>query len=110
MKPKKDNFNTLKEKDLETVSLRFKALSDVSRLKIVQALKEGERSVTEIVEFTKLSQPNVSRHLQVLTTSGLIGKRRNGLSIMYRIVDKSLSSLCSVVCRSVKAEVSHHKQ
>jgi len=88
---------------MERVAARFRALSEVSRLLLVQALQDGEQSVTQLVERTGLSQPNVSRHLTVLRHAGLVGRRRDGLSVLYRVVDEHLGELCSVVCKSVAA-------
>ena len=96
---KKAPLDRLSESDFEEIAGHFRALSEVSRLKIVAALQRGERSVGEIVEATNLSQPNVSKHLAILMARRLIAKRRIGTSAIYRIADDSLKELCSVVCR-----------
>ncbi len=88
---------------MEAVALRFRALGEVSRLSIVQTLQNGERTVTDLVAATGLSQPNVSSHLSVLVNAGLIGRRRDGLNMFYRIVDENLAELCAVVCKSVSS-------
>lgn len=93
LKPKSDQM-------LEEMALRFKALSEVNRLKIVERLQVSELSVNQIVEATGLSQPNVSRHLSVLTAAKLIGRRKVGLSVLYRITDESLKKICAAVCAS----------
>ena len=89
----------------EAIAARFRALGEVNRLKIVQCLQNGECNVSELVAFTALSQPNVSRHLQVLVAAGLVGKRKQGLNVLYRIVDDSLADLCVVVCRGASASM-----
>lgn len=86
---------------LEPVASRFRALGEISRLQIISALHAGEKGVNDLVELTGLSQPNVSKHLSILVSAGLVGRRREGINIRYRIVDKSLNDLCSIVCRSV---------
>lgn len=88
--------------NLDVIANRFRALSEVSRLKIVQCLQDGEKNVTEIVESTGLSQPNVSRHLQILVQAGLIGRKKDGLSVLYKITDKTLSKICKIVCESLE--------
>lgn len=96
---------TLKNLDHETfekLAGRFRALSEVSRLRIVEALQRGEMSVSELVVKTGLNQPNVSRHLQVLHQVGLIGRRKDGTTTLYRIVDNTLSQVCGLVCGSVR--------
>lgn len=90
----------LSDKEFEQIAQRFKALSEANRLKIIACLQSGEKSVNELVEETSLSQPNVSRHLSILVNSGLIGRRKDGNSVIYSIVDESLSEICRIVCKS----------
>lgn len=85
----------------EALANRFRALGEVSRLRIVESLQRGEKSVNEIVEATGLSQPNVSRHLQVLVSAALVGRRKDGVSVLYRIIDDSLSKVCAIVCKDI---------
>lgn len=99
----KNTLKSLSNSELERVARNFQALSEVSRLRIVQALHSGEKSVSQLVELTKLSQPNVSRHLTVLVNAGLIGRRKSGLNVLYRITEASLAELCAIVCKSVTA-------
>ncbi|MBL7661866.1 winged helix-turn-helix transcriptional regulator [bacterium] len=100
---RKNPIRHLKVDDLEKVALRFRCLGEVSRLRIVQSLMGGEKNVTEIVTFTGLSQPNVSRHLTQLVTSQLIAKRKSRQNVIYSIRDRSLAAICSIVCQSVKS-------
>lgn len=86
----------------ESIALRFRALSELSRLKIVEALQSGEKNVTELVELTELSQSNVSRHLNILVSAGLVSRKKDGLNMLYRISDSTLLDLCALMCRSVK--------
>ena len=86
---------------LEIVALRFKALSDASRLQILQSLFNGERSVQELCETTGMSQANVSKHLSVLAEQGIVKKRRQGLFVYYSIGDNSIYELCDIVCGAV---------
>jgi ArsR family transcriptional regulator, arsenate/arsenite/antimonite-responsive transcriptional repressor len=65
----------------------FKALSDVNRLRILNLLLHGELCVCDIQYVLESSQPNVSRHLAYLKSSGLVLDRRDGLRIFYRLAD-----------------------
>ena len=65
----------------------FKALSDVNRLRILNLLLHGELCVCDIQYVLDSSQPNVSRHLAYLKSSGLVLDRRVGLRIFYRLAD-----------------------
>lgn len=86
---------------LEIVASRFRALSDASRLQILQNLFNGERSVQELCELTLMSQANVSKHLSVLSEQGIVQKRRQGLFVYYSIADSSIYELCDIVCGAV---------
>lgn len=97
----KNNLARLTESDFNVIAIRFKALSEPSRLKIIAALQAGEKSVNDLAETTGLSQSNVSRHLTLLVASALLGRRKERNNVFYRIVDKSLTDLCSLICRSI---------
>lgn len=74
----------------------FRALGEVSRLRIIQALNSGERSVSDLVNLTGLSQPNASRHLGILIAANLIEKRKDGVKVLYRVADESLTEVCAL--------------
>ncbi|MBX7143701.1 MAG: metalloregulator ArsR/SmtB family transcription factor [Oligoflexia bacterium] len=97
----KNALKNLQPDALEAVAMRFRALGEPSRLLILQVLQVGEVNVTDLVKMTGLSQPNVSRHLSVLVNAGLVGRRKDGLNVLYRVVDENLTEICSIVCRSV---------
>ncbi|MFP3870955.1 MAG: ArsR/SmtB family transcription factor [Syntrophobacteria bacterium] len=65
----------------------MKALSDPSRVKILKMLQHRQMCVCEIKEALKLSQPTVSRHLQVLENAGLVTYQKDGLWVNYRLAD-----------------------
>lgn len=83
---------------LEKAAEYFGLLSEPSRLRIIQAICFEERSVQEVVEYTGLPQPNVSRHLNLLHRSGVLGRRREGTSVYYRVADPLLTEVCRLVC------------
>ncbi|KUO52817.1 MAG: hypothetical protein APF76_02460 [Desulfitibacter sp. BRH_c19] len=71
-------------KELEQV---FKALSDVTRLKIVEMVSEKEMCVYDIFQKLNISQPAVSHHLKILKQAGLIVGRKKGKWVLYSIND-----------------------
>ena len=87
---------------LDLVAARFKVLSEPLRLRILQALEDGEMNVNEITEEVESSQPNVSKHLKVLQDAGLIGRRQEGTTVYCFVADESVRELCDVVCSSVR--------
>jgi len=87
-----DEMSTLLTQAAE-VSEILKALSHSNRLLILCFLLEGERSVSEIEEFTSIAQATVSQHLTRLRQEKLIASRRDGRQIYYRIVDSKIATL-----------------
>jgi DNA-binding transcriptional ArsR family regulator len=92
----------LSEGALELVAHRFAVLSEPMRLRLIQALFEGERSVGDLVAATGGTQGNVSRHLQTLTQAHVLTRRREGLQVFYSIADPSIFRLCELVCGSLE--------
>ena len=71
----------------------FKVLGDDSRLRILQALGDRERSVSEILDATDLAQTLASFHLRILREAGVLTTERRGPFIYYRLADPSLLNL-----------------
>ena len=71
----------------------FKVLGDDSRLRILQALGDHERSVSEILDATDLAQTLASFHLRILREAGVLTTERRGPFIYYRLADPSLLNL-----------------
>lgn len=90
---------------IELVARRFAVLSDPTRLRLVHTLFAGEQNVTQLVAATQGTQANVSRHLQTLTTAGVLGRRKEGLMVFYFIEDKSIFQLCDLVCGSLERQL-----
>jgi len=90
---------------LTLVAERFKALADPARLRLLNALRPGERTVGELVEETELSQANVSKHLAQLHTLGFVRRRKEGLFVYYSLADKDIFRLCDVMCGRIEAEL-----
>ena len=90
---------------LVLIAERFKALAEPARLHILNCLRGGELTVTELVEETELGQANVSKHLQLLHTLGFVSRRKEGLFVYYALADKSVFQLCDVMCGRLEAEM-----
>ncbi len=71
----------------------FRGFSDASRLTILNMLRQGERSVSQIVEETGLSQPNASQHLACLKDCGLVVSRQEGRSVFYTLADERMEDI-----------------
>lgn len=95
---------------LELIANRFKILSEPLRLQILQHLQNGEKSVTELTDLIETSQPNVSKHLKILQTSGLVKRRQEGNTVFYAIADESIFTLCEVVCNSLETRLKNQAE
>ena len=82
--------------DVDALSEIFTALSDPTRLRIIYAIKERERSVGEIGEFLGLSQPSVSQHLRRLRHLRVVRLRRAGRHHFSRLDDDHVATLLTV--------------
>ncbi len=71
----------------------FRGFSDPSRLSILEALRAGPLTVTEIVEGTGLSQSNASNHLGCLRDCGLVSREQQGRYVHYQLGDKRVATL-----------------
>jgi DNA-binding transcriptional ArsR family regulator len=79
--------------ELASAERFFKVLGDDNRLRILQALQGGERSVSEILERTGLPQTLASFHLRILREAGVLATERRGAFVYYRLADASLLNL-----------------
>jgi DNA-binding transcriptional ArsR family regulator len=88
----------LDAEQLQRVAGLFRAFSEPTRLAIIQELKSGELSVSEIVVRLTTSQANVSKQLKLLHDTGLVQRRKEGTQVLYQIADPMVLELCALVC------------
>lgn len=98
---------SLPDASVDQIAQRFRAMGEPMRLRILMLLEEGERSVGDLVERLSTSQANISKHLQVLMTCGLLERRKHGLNVFYAIADPRIFDMCEMVCGSLKR---HHTE
>ena len=90
---------------LELVAARFRMLAEPMRLRLLNELRDGEKTVTALVEATGAGQANASKHLSLLADAGMVGRRKEGLNVYYFIADESLFELCDLVCGRLQKEL-----
>lgn len=95
---------------MELVAERFKALAEPARLQILQALRSGEQTVSELVEATGLGQANVSKHLQLLHGLGFVDRRKEGLYVHYRLAGDDIFRMCDLMCGRIEDEAERRRQ
>ena len=86
----------------ELIARRFRLLAEPTRVKLLDRLHEGEASVQELAEAVGTTQQNVSKHLVALADAGILGRRKQGNFVYYRVADESIWRLCDDVCGSVE--------
>ena len=88
----------------ESVAELFSLLSTPIRLKIIGALCNGEKNVSQLLAEIDTTQPNMSQHLNTLYQAGVLGKRRDGVQIFYRIINDRVVTLCRAICMQIAIE------
>lgn len=95
---------------LDAVAERFRILGEPMRLKILHVLREGEQTVSTLVERTGGGQANVSKHLQLLHQHGFVSRRKEGTSIWYAIQEPEVFQLCDLVCGGIEEDLERRRQ
>lgn len=82
-----------------------KGFADPKRLILINALRDGERSVTELCEVTRIQQANASQHLAILKSKGLVTSRREGQRVYYKVtspkINEALDLLLAVMAEQL---------
>lgn len=86
----------------ELIARRFKLLGEPMRVKLLDRLRGGEASVQELAAEVGTTQQNVSKHLGALADAGIVGRRKQGNFVYYKVVDDGIWQLCNDVCGQVE--------
>lgn len=89
----------------DSVAELFGLLSTPIRLKIIGALCNGEKNVSQLLAEINTTQPNMSQHLSTLYRAGVLGRRRDSTQIYYRLQSERVAMLCRAVCTQVAIEM-----
>ena len=95
---------------LTIIAERFKALAEPVRLQVLNALRHGEMTVTELAGETELGQANLSKHLQLLHTLGFVTRRKEGLYVYYALTNDDVFRLCDIMCGRLGAEATRRRR
>jgi DNA-binding transcriptional ArsR family regulator len=101
---------TLTPELLTIIAARFKVLAEPARLSILNALRDGEMTVTELVDETRMGQANVSKHLQLLHAHGFVKRRKDGTFTYYAVADRGVFRLCDAMCGHLEAEAAARRK
>lgn len=83
---------------IERIARTFRVIGEPMRIRLLDAMRDGEATVGELVEATGASQQNVSKHLGVLHEAELISRRQSGREVYYEIADPTVFDICEMVC------------
>jgi DNA-binding transcriptional ArsR family regulator len=86
---------------VDLIARRFRVIGEPTRIKLLDQLRDGERSVNELAARLDAGQQNVSKHLTVLADAGVLARRKDGTHVYYRIADDGVLGLCEQVCGSL---------
>jgi DNA-binding transcriptional ArsR family regulator len=90
---------------VELIAERFRALSEPTRIKLLDRLREGEASVLDLTEAIGTTQQNVSKHLGLLQRASIVARRKQGNFAYYSIADERVFELCETVCGSLQRQL-----
>ncbi|MFH2011614.1 MAG: metalloregulator ArsR/SmtB family transcription factor [Pseudomonadota bacterium] len=102
----------LTETEMELLELQadiLKMLANPKRLSIIHILKDKERTVGELIKITGYPAANISQHLSLLKSKGLVVTRREGTYIIYALSSPKLEQACDIM-REVLMEQLEHKK
>ncbi|MEI8326541.1 MAG: metalloregulator ArsR/SmtB family transcription factor [Betaproteobacteria bacterium] len=89
---------------LQEVAAYFQVLSEPTRLRILNLLRDAEHNVGELAELCGFTAANISRHLALLTKHGFLLRESRGTNVYYRTADKSVYTLCDLVCGNIACQ------
>lgn len=89
----------------ESAAQLFALLATPLRLKIISAVCEKEKNVSELLALIDTTQPNMSQHLTALHRKGVLSRRREGAQIFYSLQSERVAMLCRAVCTQVAIEL-----
>jgi DNA-binding transcriptional ArsR family regulator len=90
---------------VELIARRFRVIGEPMRIRLLDSLRAGEATVGELAGALEASQQNVSKHLGVLAEVGIVGRRKQGNHVYYRVVDEGVFALCEEVCGSLQEQL-----
>jgi ArsR family transcriptional regulator len=93
----KKNPRSLSDAELEEIATHFRLLGEPMRLKILQAICREPRTVGDIVSATGATQANVSKHLALLASAGILTRKKDGQRVFYGMTDPLTMKLCELV-------------
>ena len=105
MSPATPSQDPLPEPLIDLVAQRFRVLGEPMRIKLLDRLREGDATVSELQQALGPSQQNVSKHLGILHAAGMVARTKQGNQVRYSISDPTVFDLCEQVCGGVRRQL-----
>jgi len=96
------NQSSMKTKVFEMEAQVLKALAQPTRLKILECLRKGERSIYEIIPYIHAEQSNVSRHISLMHKNDIVTTRKDGVKVMVKVKDTEIFNILDRVSKILK--------
>jgi DNA-binding transcriptional ArsR family regulator len=104
-KPVENDPGPDQDRVFELAAELFGVLATPMRLRILSALCDREKSVSELLSEIETTQPNLSQHLNLLYRSGVLAKRKEGTQVIYRVQSERAVTICRSVCTQIAIEM-----
>ena len=95
----------LSDELVELIARRFRLIAEPTRIRLLDQLRDGEQTVNTLAVGIGAGQQNVSKHLTALADAGIVGRRKEGNHVYYRITDATVLGLCEQVCGSLEQQL-----
>ncbi len=107
--PRSQDDNAQLDEMFDLAAETFRVMSAPMRLKIINCLCTEEKNVGQLLEEIDTTQPNMSQHLNTLFKAKILGRRREGVQIYYRIINERVVTLCRAVCTqiAIDSDIAH---
>jgi len=89
----------------EMIAARLRVIGDANRIRLLDLLRDGELSVSQLTEGLGSSQQNVSKHLGILHGAGIVARRKEGTTVLYSVADEGVYELCEQVCGGLRNQL-----
>ncbi len=95
----------LPEALVELIAERFRVIGEPTRIRVLDQLRDGPMTVSELTDALGATQQNVSKHVGVLARAGILGREKDGNRVRCHIADASVFELCEIVCGGLRQQV-----
>ena len=92
------------------IAERFRVIGEPTRIRLLDQLRDGPLTVSELTDVLGTTQQNVSKHLGVLAQAGIVGREKDGNRVRAFIADATVFELCELVCGGLRDQVAELNQ